>query len=138
MSDNVAGRKAQKAGGQATASEIAEFFSYIAAAGAQPRLRFVSGICEFNIVGAGIWRVIIKDGAPTITQDTASTAKPDCVVTCSAEDFLRVVHRESHINIMSALLQGLIGVTGDLGFATLVLGSAILEPTGSVSGELHP
>jgi hypothetical protein len=138
MSNNTAGRKTQKADGQAATSEIAQFYSYISAIGFQPRLRFVSGICEFNIVGAGIWRVIIKDGVPTITQDTASTAKPDCVVTCAAEDFLRVVHRENHINVMSALLQGLIGVTGDLGFASMVLGSAILEPTGSASVELHP
>ena len=136
MGNNAAGRKTQKADGQTT-SEIEQFFASVSATGFQPRLRYVSGISEFNIIGAGIWRVTITDGVPVITQGVSNTVKPDCVVTCAAEDFLHVMHREHHINLMAALLQGLITVTGDMGFATMVLGSAILEPTSVDSVELR-
>lgn len=143
MSNDAAGQTTQNADGQAAAnadgksaaSEIARFYSGVSASGFQPRLRFVSGVAEFNIIGAGTWRIIIKDGTPTVTQDTSSTATPDCVVTAAAEDFLRIVHREENINILAALLQGLITVTGDFGFATMVLGGAILEPDGSTGVE---
>lgn len=124
------GHMPQNADGQTATSEIARFYSTVTATGLQSRLRYVSGICEFNIIDAGTWRVIIKEGMPTVTQDTSSATPADCVVSSTAEDFLRVAHRENHLNVMAAVLQGLITVTGDVGFATLVLGSAILEPIG--------
>lgn len=137
MGKDTVVRKTQQAGGQTPADEIAQFFSVVSASGFQPRLRYVSGICEFNITGAGIWRVSIKDGVPTVSQGTVSTPQADCVITCAADDFLRVMHRDAHINIMAAVLQGLIAVTGDVGFATMVLGSAVLEPNWQAGAELQ-
>lgn len=137
MGKDAVVRKTQQAGGQTPVDEIARFYSVVSASGFQPRLRYVSGICEFDITGAGIWRINIKEGVPTVTQGAVSTPQADCVVTCSAEDFLRVIHRENHINVMAAVLQGLISVTGDVGFATMVLGSAVLEPPGQASVEMQ-
>lgn len=116
--------------GQPAAAEIAGFFDKVAALGVQPRLRSVSGTCVFNITGAGSWRATITDGLPTITHDAPANGPADSTLECSAQDFLRIVHREGDLNVLAAFLQGLVTVTGDMGFATSLVGSVTFNPVG--------
>ena len=114
--------------GQPAAAEIAAFFDKVAALGVQPRLQEVSGTCVFNITGAGRWRATITNGLPTVTHDAPEEGPADCTVECSAQDFLRIVHREGNLNVLAAFLQGLVVVTGNIGFATSLLGSVSFDP----------
>lgn len=117
-------------GGQPATAEIAEFFDKVAALGVQPRLRAVSGTCVFNITDAGSWLATVTNGLPTIAHDVPANAPADCTVECSAQDFLRIVHREGNLNVLAAFLQGLVTVTGNIGFATSLLGSVTFDPVG--------
>ena len=137
MSNDVAGQTAQPNETQAAANAhaVEQYFSRVAASGPQPRLRSVSGTCQFDIAGAGTWRVSIKDGTPTVTQGGGDLATADCVVSCTTEDFLRVLHREGHLNMLAAFLQGLVTITGDVSFAAAVLGSATVEPVGTTGAQ---
>ncbi len=116
--------------GQPATAEIAAFFDKVAALGVQPRLRAVSGTCVFNITDAGSWRATITNGLPTITHDAPENAPADCTLECSAQDFLRIIHREGGLNVLAAFLQGLVTVTGNIGFATSLLGSVTFDPVG--------
>jgi len=117
-------------GGQPATAEIAEFLDKVAALGVQPRLRAVSGTCVFKITNAGNWRATITNGLPTITHDAPENEPADCTVECSANDFLRIIHREGNLNVLAAFLQGLVTVTGNIGFATSLLGSVTFDPVG--------
>jgi len=117
-------------GGQPTTAEIAEFFDKVAALGVQPRLRAVSGTCVFNITNAGIWRATITNGLPTITHDAPENEPADCTLACSAQDFLRIVHHEGDLNVFAAFLQGMVTVSGNIGFATSLIGSVTFDPVG--------
>jgi hypothetical protein len=117
-------------GGQPAVAEIAGYFDRVAALGVQPRLRSVSGTCVFNITDAGIWRATITNGLPTITHNTPENEPADCTLACSAQDFLRIVHHEGDLNVFAAFLQGLVTVTGNIGFATSLIGSVTFDPVG--------
>lgn len=131
------GETAPQGSGQpaSNAAGVEEFFARVATLGPQPRLRSVSGTCVFDIAGAGTWRVTIRDGVPTITKDGSETASADCVIASTADDFMRVVRREGDINIFAAFLQNLVTITGDVGFATTVLGSALPDTVGVVGTQ---
>ncbi|MGH2515941.1 MAG: SCP2 sterol-binding domain-containing protein [Ktedonobacterales bacterium] len=134
MSNDDVGRATQQADSQAAATrEIVEFFDKVAARGVQPRLRSITGSCRFDIAGAGTWRVSIKDGLPTITRNDTDTAPSDSVVAVAAEDLIRLVRGEGHLNMLAAWLQGLVTIGGNLAFAEALLGSYTLEPAGSPS-----
>lgn len=111
--------------------EVAAFFDDIAASGEQPRLRHVTGICQFDLAGAGTWRVAINNGMPTISEGAHHTQRPDCVIACDAADFLRIMRREGRLNLYAAILQGLVTVSGDLAFAFTIIGSATVRRAGA-------
>ncbi len=133
MSTGGAGQSTQHAEAQTVVDQVTEFFNRVAASGVQPRLRTVSGACRFDMVGAGTWRVATHDGVPTVTHDDNDKAPADCIVTCDAMDFVRIVRQEGHMNMFAALLQGLMTVDGDLAFAMAVLGSFTFGAVGSGS-----
>ncbi len=112
-------------------SDVEEFFRLVAAAGYQPRLRTVNGVCQFDIQGMGTWRVTLKDGVPTVTRGGDDMVPPTCTVTATAEDFDHLLRQDNHLNAMAALLQGLISVSGDLAFAQEAIGNFMLEPIGA-------
>jgi hypothetical protein len=130
-STNGARRPTHNGHRQTAQHEVAAFFDNIAASGEQPRLRTVSGICQFNIAGAGTWRVALSAGIPTVTEGAQHTKHPDCVIACDAADFLRVTQREGHLNLYAAVLQGLVTISGDLAFAFTILGSATFRQAGA-------
>lgn len=131
MSTDKSGPATQPTGRGTAANEIAAFFKQ--RGGAQPRLRGVSGICDFNIEGAGRWRVTVKDGVVSATEGGPDTPPADCVITCAAQDFQRILHREGNMNMVTATLQELITVTGDYPFAATLIGNFEFEPAGSPS-----
>lgn len=115
------------------ADEIAALFARIVANGYQPRMRAISGTCRFNLAGAGSWLATVKDGVPFVVRDDGKdTATPDCAVACDAEDFLRVAHREGNLNIFAAFLQGRVTISGNIGFATALLGSVTVNSPDAV------
>ncbi|HEX6121589.1 MAG TPA: SCP2 sterol-binding domain-containing protein [Ktedonobacterales bacterium] len=118
--------QAQQLAHAAEVGEIRTFFDRAkSAAGDQPRLRGVTGVCQFEIEGAGVWRIAVKDGQLTVTEGQEAATPPTAVISITAHDFLRIVHRENHLNIFSALMQGLFTVSGDAVFAGALLTSTI-------------
>lgn len=131
MSPDKSGPAAQPRGRGTAADEIAAFFQQ--GGGAQPRLRGVNGICQFNFEGAGRWRITVKDGVLSATEGGPETPPADCVITCTAQDFLRILRREGNMNMTTAVLQELVTATGDIAFAWTLIGSFVPEPAGSPS-----
>jgi SCP-2 sterol transfer family len=116
-------------GASAVRAEIGAFFHRVAESGPQPRLRGLSGICQFNIDGAGTWQATIKKGVVTVVEGAvADPASVTCTITCEATDFLRLVHREGNLNVFAAALQELFTISGDLPFAWAVLSGFVLTP----------
>jgi len=111
-------------------AEIEALFARATASGPQPRLRTLTGTCQFDLAGAGTWRATVKDGVVTIVKGGDDTSPAQCVVACDAEDFLRFARREGNMNLMTAFMQELLSVSGDLPFAYAALGSFVLAPEG--------
>jgi SCP-2 sterol transfer family len=114
-----------------TAGEIEAFFNTMVTGGQQPRLRHVTGTCQFNVTGLGSWFVSIKDGVPTVVRDRPQATTPEVVFTTSPEAFTRLLHREGHLNAFAAMLQGLVTVSGDIALASTVVDGYIPQVAGS-------
>lgn len=115
----------------AVVADVEAFFQRVAASPVQPRMRRFSGSCQFDVAGAGTWQVMINEGKLTVTKIDGQPAPPaESVISMTAEDFVRVLRREGHMNMLAALLQGRVTVRGDLAFATSVIGSYTAEPIG--------
>jgi len=111
--------------------EIQSFFDRVAASGVQPRLRTVTGVCQFDIQGAGTWHASITNGVITVAKGAAQTPPANCVLSTTAEDFVRILNRVGNLNLMAAVLQEVVTIKGDLVFAYTVLGSFVVTPSGS-------
>jgi len=111
--------------------EIEAYFNRVTASGVQPRLRGVAGICQFDIEDAGTWHASISNGTVTIAKGPARTPPANCVVSTTAEDIVRILNRTGHMNLMTAVLQEIVTISGDLVFDYTVLGSVVLTPSGS-------
>ena len=123
--------RAPGAGGAAAPLDIIDaFFQEVAASGHQPRLRRLTGVCEFDIDGAGTWYVAVKRGAITVSkgEEPAGWPPPNCVVSVTAEDFVRILRHENNLNVFAAVLQELVTISGDTVFAWNALGSFMIEP----------
>jgi SCP-2 sterol transfer family protein len=128
MSQDVAGQAAQPGNGQATINEVAKFFRQAGEMRSQPRLRGITGVCRFDIAGAGRWSVAVNDSEVTVIEEVGNALRADCVLSCSAEDFRRILHGDNHMNLITAAMQGLVNVTGDTVFAMALLGNVIAAP----------
>ncbi len=107
---------------------ITAFFARVATSGSQPRLRSATGVCQFDIAPVGSWSVAVKEGVVTVTKGGDDTSPATCVVACDAADFLCVLCEAGHMNLMTALMQERVTITGDLPFAYAVLGSFVFAP----------
>lgn len=110
--------------GTTAAREVAAFFTRLgnASGSPHPRLRAVTGSSQFNIEGAGRWRVAVEDGVITVSETGSTTASADAVVTATAEDMVRVLRREGYLNAYCASLQELLTVRrGDPALMLLLL-----------------
>lgn len=108
--------------------EIMEFFKQAGEIRSQPRLRGIRGVCRFDIAGIGSWSVAANDGEITVIEGVGNALHADCVVACGADDFLRIIHGENHLNLVTAAMQGLVSVTGDRVFAMAFLGNVVAAP----------
>ena len=116
-------------GASTARADIGAFFQRVVESGPQPRLRGLSGTCQFNIDGAGIWQATIKKGVISVVEGTvANPASVTCTITCGANDFLRLIHRDGNLNVFAAALQELFTIDGDLVFAWAALGGFVLNP----------
>jgi len=110
------------------ADMVAEFFKMIAAKRFQPRLRYISGVCRFDIEGAGSWRVEIKEGAVTVSEISKDDTTPaDAMVTTTADFLIRILAREGHLNLMTGMLQEEVIVRGDPAFAFAALAGSTFD-----------
>src|SRR5262245_5782031 len=121
----------QQITGETARNEIAAFFRQAGEMRSQPRLRGITGVCRYEIVGAGIWNVTVNDGEIGLIEGAGNALHADCVVSCSAEDLLRILHDENHLNLLTAGMQGLVTVSGDTVFAMAFLGNAVAAPIAS-------
>jgi putative sterol carrier protein len=90
------------------------FFEHLAERGNEPLLHSTSGTIRCDIEDAGSWFVVVKNGAVSVSRDTAGA---DCVLACSREDFDRMVVGKQ--NPTTLLLQGKMKITGNIGLAQL-------------------
>jgi hypothetical protein len=111
-------------------AEVEALFAQAAASGPQPRLRGLNGTCQFDLAGAGAWRVTVNDGTVTVAKGASDTAPARCTVACDATDFVRFIRREGNMNLMTAYMQELLTLSGDLPFAFAALGGFILASEG--------
>jgi hypothetical protein len=89
--------------------DVQSVFERMEARRFEPMLRGISGTCQFNIEGAGSWRVMERDGVLTVTP---GSGEADSVLTCAADDFLRVARGEQ--NLFTLLLRGEVSISGNL------------------------
>ena len=94
------------------ADEAREIFERLGSRGYNPVLEGLHATYRFDVEGAGSWRVAIDDGNATVTE---GPGEADCVVECSSEDLPLFASGEK--NLLTALLQGRINITGDLALA---------------------
>lgn len=90
--------------------EVRELFERV-----RPYVPFMRGVRAtylLDIAGAGNWYITVDDGAIKVDQ---STHDADCVIQCSAEDFVEIV--EGRRNMYTAFLQGRVRVSGDAALA---------------------
>ena len=109
-------------------AEVDGFFRRAAASGPQSRWGHISGVCQFNIEGAGTWRATIKKDVMTVTRGEGDGTLPTCTISCSADVFLRLERREGRLNIYAAILQEVLTISGDIPFAYAVMGGFIMDP----------
>jgi putative sterol carrier protein len=94
------------------------FFEQFATERYEPRMRDISGSCRWNIEGAGSWTLSVKEGTLTMTRNS-SEAQADSVITCSKDDFIRMM--QGQLNPLTAFLQCRITITGSAGLAQLCM-----------------
>lgn len=120
---------ASPVGASSANAKIDKFFQRAAASGPQPRWRDLTGVCEFNLEGAGIWRATIKKGVVTVSKGAGDdSTPPTCIMSCSADDFVRIMLREGNLNVFAATLQEILTISGDMPFALAVLSGYVLNP----------
>ena len=87
------------------------------------RLEDFEGTCRFDIEGIGSYLAEVHHGRMAVRE---SHGPADCVITSSAEDFVRLLEGEQ--NLLTGFMQGRIGVQGDLAVAKLVHGLLPAHP----------
>ncbi|HEU5349295.1 MAG TPA: SCP2 sterol-binding domain-containing protein [Ktedonobacterales bacterium] len=132
MSSQNPSQPAQQAAAGTPGDEVARFFRSISNVRSQPRLQGLRGVCRFDITGAGSWSVAVNEGEVTVIEGAGKALSADCTVSCSAEDFQRIMHREGYMNLVTAAMQNLVTVTGDKVFAMGFLGNVVVAAPESV------
>jgi putative sterol carrier protein len=79
------------------------------------RLVDFQGTCRFDIEGVGSYLVEVDHGRVAAR---VSHGPADCVITSSPDDFVRILDGEQ--NLLTAFMQGRVGLQGDLAVAMVV------------------
>jgi hypothetical protein len=101
--------------------DVLAFFERMAARRFEPMLRGIAGTCQFDIEGAGTWRVTAQDGVLTVTPGSGDA---DSVVACAENDFVRAVRGEQRL--FTLFLRGEASVSGNL--ALILAFAPLLTP----------
>ena len=97
------------------AAEVAAYFDTLKTEHRDTQIRGFSGTCRFDIEPGGSWLVIVDDGH----LDARHGGGPaDSVVSCTADEFLRVLRAEEHG--FTAALRGKLRVSGNLAVVQLL------------------
>jgi putative sterol carrier protein len=78
----------------------------------EPTLAGVVGSYRFDVQGVGSFFVAVDDGQLAISE---LAREADCIVVCGPDDFVRIA--EGRQNLVTAIMQGLVEVHGDLALA---------------------
>jgi putative sterol carrier protein len=89
-----------------------EFFEALPSRVTPDRIEGMNNTYVFDIEGAGVWTVVVADGAITVT-DGAGDA--DCTFATSEENFEKIVSGEQ--NATTAYMTGKLKIKGDMGAA---------------------
>jgi putative sterol carrier protein len=77
-----------------------------------PALERLRGNYRFDIEEAGHWYLAVEGGRVRVSEEDREA---DCVIECTEGEFLRIIRGEQ--NLLTALLQGRINITGDMALA---------------------
>jgi putative sterol carrier protein len=105
------------------ARSIQQIIDEVKAGRFDERLVDFHGTCRFDIEGVGSYLAEVDHGRMSVRE---SHGPADCVITSSAEDFVRLLNGE--LNMLTAFMQGRIGFEGDLAVAKLVHGLLPAHP----------
>jgi len=112
---------------------ITTFFAHLAAQGYEPLLHAVSATYRIEIEDKGIWGVIVKDGAMTVTRDLPQA---NCVIICDQALFDDILQGKQ--NPTTAFMQGRIHVIGSLSLAQMFQRLFRIRPETRLSeGEMY-
>lgn len=89
-----------------------EFFESLPGRIDSSKIAGMSNTYLFDLQGAGTWKVDVKDGAVTVTENADDA---DVTLAMSEENFEKMVARE--LNPTTAYMSGKLKVKGDMGAA---------------------
>ncbi|WP_129581173.1 MULTISPECIES: SCP2 sterol-binding domain-containing protein [Sorangium] len=95
-------------------SKARKLIEALAAGRYDARLRGIRRVCAVQLSDDERILVEIADGSFGVAPEGASE---DCQLSCSLDDFLRIVRGEQ--SLITAIMQGRVGVRGDLGVAQM-------------------
>jgi putative sterol carrier protein len=95
-----------------SAEDVRAVFEQIGERGFEAELAGVRGSYRFDLRGVGSFVLSVDAGRLAVSR---SARDADCIVTCDEQDFLRMARGEQ--NLVTAVLQGLVEVHGDLSLA---------------------
>ena len=90
-------------------ASVSEFFEQLPTRADPSKTAGMSNTYVFDISGAGIWTVAVRDGQVEVTEGAGDG---DCTITTSAENFLRILSGEQ--NPTTAYMTGKLKVKGDI------------------------
>jgi len=94
-------------------ASVKEFFDGLPARIEPGRTAGVNNTYVFDIAGAGVWTVAVRDGSVDVSE--GDSGQGDVTISSSAENFERIVSGEQ--NPTTAYMRGKIKVKGDMGAA---------------------
>ncbi len=98
-----------------------QYFDQLAKQGKSPHLVNAIGTCEFDIEGAGTWRVEFNRGNLSVAEkQPADRSQAGAYLHMTKADFVRLARGEGHENGITALLRGALKVEGDIRIAQYV------------------
>jgi hypothetical protein len=105
-----------QSGGHMPITNAREFFGTLASRGHDPRLADATGSWQFDVDGAGSWRVRVDHGAFDV-KEGQGTDTPTTRIQLSDKELIRLANGEGGENLLTAILRGSIRVDGQLRFA---------------------
>jgi putative sterol carrier protein len=94
-------------------SSVSEFFEGLTSRVDPARTAGVNNTYVFDISGAGVWTVAVRDGSLEVSE--GDTGSGDVTISSSAENFEKVVSGKQ--NPTTAYMTGKIKIKGDMGAA---------------------